>query len=239
MREALQSYRFLSERQVLEWKMCIFAAMICNLIFDMGGVIFSLGYEQAIRRFEEIGVANARHLLDPCVQTGLFGDLEGGRISCGTFREELSRLTGRELTSEQCAYAWKGYILDVPQRNLDKLLELRRRGYRTVLLSNTNPFITEWAHSPEFSRTETCPEGGRPMDDFFDRLYFSCDLRMMKPSEEIFSHVLEAEGFRPEETLFIDDGERNVAAAACLGIRTFCPHDNSDWTVPIESFLTA
>ena len=41
--------------------------MIKNLIFDMGGVVFSLGYEQAILRFEEIGLADARHLLDPCV----------------------------------------------------------------------------------------------------------------------------------------------------------------------------
>ena len=220
--------------------MCIFAAMIKNLVFDMGGVVFTLGYEQAVRRFGEIGLKNARHLLDPCVQTGLFGDLEGGRISCETFRAELSRLVGRELTLAECAYAWMGYIVELPQRNLDKLLELRRRGFRTVLLSNTNPFITDWAHSPAFSLTSAdAPAGqpGRPMDDYFDRLYFSCDLKMMKPSAEIFRHVLEKEGFRPSETLFIDDGEQNIATAARLGLHTLCPRGNSDWTVPIEDWL--
>lgn len=212
--------------------------MIRNLIFDMGGVIFSLGYENAVHRFEELGVPDAESRLDPCVQTGLFGQLEGGLISTEKFRQELSRIVGRNLTHAECAYAWKGYILEVPQRNLDKLEELRARGYRLVLLSNTNEYITDWAHSPQFSSTREHPEGGRPMDDYLDKLYFSCDLKMMKPSVGIFRHVLEDTGFLPEETLFIDDGDRNIRTAASLGLRTFCPENNQDWTVPIEKYLS-
>lgn len=236
--------------------------MIRNLIFDMGGVVFDLGYEQAVRRFGEIGVGDARTMLDASIQTGIFGDLEGGRISCEAFRRGLSAHVGRELSLEQCDYAWKGYILALPQRNLDKLLELRSRGYRLFLLSNTNPFITRWAHSPQFSLAATpaglaalsvipsspavCDSaaplsdetgGGRPMDDYFDRLYFSCDLRMMKPDPAIFQYVLDAEGLDPAETLFIDDSPRNTEAAARLGIRTMCPRNNADWTGDIENYL--
>ena len=251
--------------------------MVRNLIFDMGGVVFDLGYEQAVRRFGEIGVGDARTMLDASIQTGIFGELEGGRISCEAFRRGLSAHVGRELSLEQCDYAWKGYILDLPQRNLDKLLELRSRGYRLFLLSNTNPFITRWAHSPQFSLAAT-PAGlaalsvipsspdvcvpsdrslsgpassvcdsaallsdetdaGRPMDDYFDRLYFSCDLRMMKPDPAIFQYVLDAEGLDPAETLFIDDSPRNTEAAARLGIRTMCPRNNADWTGDIENYL--
>ena len=251
--------------------------MVRNLIFDMGGVVFDLGYEQAVRRFGEIGVDDARTMLDASIQTGIFGELEGGRISCEAFRRGLSAHVGRELSLEQCDYAWKGYILALPQRNLDKLLELRSRGYRLFLLSNTNPFITRWAHSPQFSLAAT-PAGlaalsvipsspdvcvpsdrslsgpassvynsaaplsdetdvGRPMDDYFDRLYFSCDLRMMKPDPAIFQYVLDAEGLDPAETLFIDDSPRNTEAAARLGIRTMCPRNNADWTGDIENYL--
>ena len=251
--------------------------MVRNLIFDMGGVVFDLGYEQAVRRFGEIGVDDARTMLDASIQTGIFGELEGGRISCEAFRRGLSAHVGRELSLEQCDYAWKGYILDLPQRNLDKLLELRSRGYRLFLLSNTNPFITRWAHSPQFSLAAT-PAGmaalsvipsspdvcvpsdrslsgpassvcdsaaplsdetdaGRPMDDYFDRLYFSCDLRMMKPDPAIFQYVLDAEGLDPAETLFIDDSPRNTEAAVRLGIRTMCPRNNADWTGDIENYL--
>ena len=244
--------------------------MVRNLIFDMGGVVFDLGYGQAVRRFGEIGVEDAGTLLDASIQTGIFGDLEGGRITCEEFRRGLSAHVGRELSLEECDYAWKGYILDLPRRNLDKLVELRSRGYRLFLLSNTNPFITRWAHSPQFSLAATpaglaalsvipsspadsvprsspvCRSaaplsdetgGGRPMDDYFDRLYFSCDLKMMKPDPAIFQYVLDAEDLDPAETLFIDDSPRNTEAAARLGIRTMCPRNNADWTEEIERFL--
>ena len=204
--------------------------MIKNLIFDMGGVVFSLGYEQAVRRFEDLGVHDARKFMDPAEQKGLYGRLEGGLITCEEFRSELSTIVGRELTHAECEYAWKGFILDLPQRNLDKLLELKNRGYRMVLLSNTNPYITTWAHSKDFNN-------GRPMDDYLDHLYFSCDLKLMKPGEEIFLRVLDAEGFKPEESLFIDDSQRNCATAAKLGLKTLCPEGNSDWTGVIEEYL--
>ena len=42
--------------------------------------------------------------------------------------------------------------------------------------------------------------------------------KMMKPDEAIFRHVLMNERMLPDETLFIDDGPRNCAAASQLGI---------------------
>ena len=59
----------------------------------------------------------------------------------------------------------------------------------------------------------------------------------MKPSEYFFSYVLEKEGIKPEETLFVDDGPRNVAMAAEMGIHTFCPENGSDWTGEIYNYL--
>lgn len=224
--------------------------MIKNIIFDMGGVVFDLSTEEPIRRFEALGVDDARTWLDPFHQNGLFGQLEGGLISCEEFRAGLSKAIGKELTHAQCEYAWKGFIQNLPQKNLDKLAELRLRGYRLFLLSNTNPYITAWAHSPEFSLTATgssavIPDSdresnrsGRPMDDWFDHLYFSCDMVLMKPAPEIFQRVLKEQHLDPAETLFVDDSPANTAAAAALGLHTMCPQGNSDWTIPIDNFLS-
>ena len=52
----------------------------------------------------------------------------------------------------------------------------------------------------------------------------------MKPSREIFEHVLRSENIRPDQLLFIDDSERNTEAAAAIGIKTICVETNSDWT---------
>ena len=92
--------------------------MIKNIAFDLGGVVLALNYEQAVRKFEEIGLKDARQRLDAFEQKGIFGDLESGRITAEDFRRELSLLVGRELTADDCYQAWHGYVDHVPRRNL-------------------------------------------------------------------------------------------------------------------------
>lgn len=197
---------------------------ITHIALDMGGVVLHIDHEQAVSRFEEIGVANARDYLNPYHQQGLFGQLEGGQVTAEEFVTELSRLIGKPLTHEQCLYAWLGYLKEIPQRNLDTIQRLREMGYRVCLLSNTNPFFFEWAKSGAFDGN------GHPIGDYFDALYVSFRCKLLKPSREIYEHVLRSENIRPEQLLFIDDSERNTDAAAALGIQTLHVETNSDWT---------
>ncbi len=53
----------------------------------------------------------------------------------------------------------------------------------------------------------------------FDVLVWSYQLRMAKPDPAIYRYTLEKLGVRPEETLFIDDRQENVKAAAVLGMK--------------------
>ena len=205
--------------------------MIKTIAFDLGGVIITIDQSQAIQRFKEIGAVEVEKYLDPYTQTGIFGDLEHGLISAEDFRKELGRLMGKEFTAEQCAYAWQGYAKEVPQRNLDTVTRLRQQGYRVVLLSNTNSYMMEWAMSPAFDGK------GHALKDYFDYCYLSYQMKMMKPSEEIFREVLRQEQTFPHEVLFVDDGPRNVASASQIGFRTFCPVNGSDWTEEIYKFL--
>ena len=205
---------------------------INNIAFDLGGVVIALSYENAIRRFEEIGLRDARQHLDAFHQHGIFGDLESGKATPEEFREELGRIIGREMTIDECYYAWHGYVESVPQRNLDMLLRLRQQGYKVCLLSNTNPFMMQWACSPAF-------DGGyHPLDYYFDRLYLSYECKVMKPSPEIFQMMLDSQQAKPEETLFIDDSPKNCAAAQSLGIHTLCPQNNEDWIPSLRSYLS-
>ena len=205
--------------------------MIKTIAFDLGGVIITIDQSQAIQRFKEIGADEVEKYLDPYTQTGIFGDLEHGLISAEDFRKELGRLMGKEFTAEQCAYAWQGYAKEVPQRNLDTVTRLRQQGYRVVLLSNTNSYMMEWAMSSAFDGK------GHALKDYFDHCYLSYQMKMMKPSEEIFREVLRQEQTFPHEVLFVDDGPRNVASASQIGFRTFCPVNGSDWTEEIYKFL--
>jgi putative hydrolase of the HAD superfamily len=205
--------------------------MIRTLIFDLGGVVITLDQPQAVRRFETLGLKDAAQRLDPYTQAGIFGDLEAGKIDAETFRRELSLLVGREVTHQECAYAWQGYAKEVPQRNLDALQRLRREGYRLVLLSNTNPFMMEWVDSPAFDGH------GHSVSHYFDALYLSYQMKLMKPDDTFFRRVLMAEQTPPSDCLFIDDGPRNVAAASQIGIHTLCPKNGDDWTEEIYRFI--
>lgn len=198
---------------------------IKNIAFDFGGVVVALSLKGAIKAFEKIGVKDASERLDAFHQKGVFEDLEAGRITMEEFRVEMCRLTGKEVSIQDCFEAWHGYVDYVPQKNLDTLLRLRQKGYQVCLLSNTNPFMMMWAESPEFDGL------GHPVSYYFDRLYLSYQCGVMKPAPEIFQMMLKGQSALPEETLFIDDSETNVQIARSLSIRTLCPHDNEDWTI--------
>lgn len=204
---------------------------IKNIAFDLGGVVLALSYENAVKRFEEIGLKDARNHLDAFHQHGIFGQLEDGSIGKEEFRKELSKLIGREITTEECYYAWHGYVENVPKRNLEALLELRADGYKVCLLSNTNPYMMQWAQSTEFDGM------GHSIDHYFDKLYLSYECKVMKPKAEIFQMMLEGQASTAEETLFIDDSPANCAAAEALGIRTLCPQNNEDWTEKLKAAL--
>ena len=204
--------------------------MIRNIAFDLGGVVLALSYEEAVRRFEEIGLQDARKQLDAFEQKGIFGDLESGRIDEEDFRRELSVMVGRPLTMDECYYAWHGYVDYVPQRNLEAILKLRAQGYQVCLLSNTNPFMMQWAEKDFDGK-------GHPISYFFDAMYLSFECKVMKPRREIFEVMLRGQQATAEETLFVDDGPRNVEMAASIGMHTLCPQNNEDWIPALETLL--
>ena len=204
---------------------------IKTIVFDLGGVIFKIDKYQAIDRFKEIGFDQAEQYLDAYEQQGIFGDVEAGRISAEEFRSLLSEMSNKEFSMEQCLYAWQGYFVSMPRRNLETVMQLRDEGYRVCLLSNTNPFMMAWARSNDFDGY------GNPLDHYFDALYLSYEMKVMKPSREIFEMMLEAEKASPDATLFIDDSPSNVAAAASLGIHILQPENGADWVEELYGTL--
>ena len=202
-----------------------------HVVFDLGGVVFRLDKTIAIRRFKEIGVTHVEDYLDDYAQKGIFGALEEGTLTAEQYRDELSRVVGKSLTMEELEYAWTGYAAELFQRNFDALLRLRQEGFPVALLSNTNPFMMRWARSSAFDGH------GHGLDHYFDRLYLSYEMCMMKPAPEIFKAMLEGEQTTPDNVLFIDDSARNCEVAASLGIMTLNPTNGGDWRPDVFKIL--
>lgn len=196
--------------------------MIKNILFDMGGVIFDQDTDRALERFRAAGVDTDKYL-GKYEQSGIFLDLEMGRIGKEEFCEKMAEIAGRDhISLEEAARCWQGFYKSTPVYKLHALEELRKN-YHLGLLSNTNPFMMEFTDSEAFS-TE-----GKPISDYFDSLFLSCEMKLYKPSKEIYLEVLRRDGMKPEETLFVDDSQRNIDGAESVGINGLYVPSNSDW----------
>jgi 2-haloacid dehalogenase len=59
-----------------------------------------------------------------------------------------------------------------------------------------------------------------PFLDTFDDCLVSADIRLVKPDPRIFKVLLDRHQLDPARALFIDDSDKNIAAAASLGLKT-------------------
>jgi putative hydrolase of the HAD superfamily len=204
--------------------------MIKNIVFDLGGVIITLDAERPLRLFEKLGVRNAAEYLNTYEQRGPFLELEAGKIDWKTFCNKVEALVGKPLREEDLRDGWLGFLSDVPQYKLDYILELRKR-YKVLLLSNTNPAVMGWARTSAFSAK------GLPINDYFDKIYASYEVGITKPNPEIFRYMASDADIIPEETIFIDDGERNISTARTLGFVTLQPKNGEDWRNALQMLL--
>jgi putative hydrolase of the HAD superfamily len=87
---------------------------------------------------------------------------------------------------------------------LDLIRELRERGIRTSLLSNS------WGVRNDYPR--------HLFGELFDDVVISGEVGMRKPEERIFQLALTRLGLPAAECVFVDDVEGNVVAAQALGL---------------------
>lgn len=204
---------------------------ITNVVFDFGGVVAPANLGTVINRFKALGFYNVEEYLNLVRQQGFFGDFETGLIDEEEFRSRVSKEVGHEVTMDECRNAYMGFFSSIPERNLELFKKLRVEGYRLSLLSNTNPFVMEWALSKAFDGH------GHSLDDYLDTLYLSYEMKVMKPDERIFRLMLESEKVSPSQALFIDDGPKNVEAARKIGINAIQAISGEDWTEDVLRFL--
>ncbi len=198
---------------------------IKSLIVDFGGVLVGLDRDRCIERFRSSGVDDVENLIKFYVQDDLFGKHEKGLIDDAQFRAGLRAATsGIQPSDEEIDAAWNAFLTDVPRCKLDALKDKRASGCKVFLLSNTNHIHWTYAVKHFFS------DEGYSLDDCFDQVFLSYEMKMVKPDPSIFKAVLDTTGAEACETLFIDDSEANCRTAQSLGINIIHATPGVDWT---------
>lgn len=202
---------------------------IKTVVFDLGGVLVDLDIDRCIGAFRSLGMDAVADLINPYYPAEMIGRLERGDISFHEACDQMRQLSGRqEVTDAQIAWAYGQFLVRIPVGKLRQIDALRERGIRTCVLSNNNPASMEYIRRM-FSAD------GKTMDDYFDAVYLSYQLCELKPSETIFRKMIAADGMLPAETLFIDDGQKNVVAAQALGFSVYMPGPEEDFGHILEN----
>lgn len=194
-----------------------------NIVFDLGGVLIDYDLQRCLDSFRKLGFTQIDRYVNPYTQNGFFAQIENGTVTPAQWYAMIDREVGHHIDPQRIDEALCSFLIDIPDYKLDMLRDLRRQGYRVCMLSNTNVIMFEWMKQHVFNKQ------GLTVLDYFDRLFLSYEMKMVKPNEEIFRKMLADGEMVPTEILLIDDGEANVAAASALGIHTYLAHRAEDF----------
>ncbi len=185
---------------------------IRNIIFDFGGVIHDIRYENVGEAFIKHGVTDLGTFYSKDFQTPEMDLFEKGLLSPAQYRDYIRRMTGKNLSDNDIDDIVNAILIDVPRERVELLIKLRKN-YKVFLFSNTNQinydcFTVKLKQKYGFDIFQEC----------FDAAYFSQFMHCRKPATEGFERIIEEQHLVPSETLFIDDIEKNLDGARAVGI---------------------
>lgn len=176
------------------------------IIFDLGGVLLRTE-DFSVRERLAARLSMDRRELEELIFGGDSGDkAQRGEITVEqhweNLRDQMS-YTPQELKLVVDEF----FSADRLDNNLVEYVRQLHKKYKTALLSNAwddlRQVIAERWH----------------FEDAFDMMIISAEVGVAKPDQRIFRLTLDRLGVAAEESIFVDDFQRNVEAAQSAGIK--------------------
>jgi len=183
--------------------------MIKNVVFDFGQVM--VHFDPAYMVSLYVTDKEDARLLEAVVFDRLYWDkLDAGAISD---REVIEKSKARlpEYLHRYVDDIYYSWIYNIPEiEGMRELVRYVKRSYgaHVFLLSNISEYFVD--HADEI-----------PVLEEFEKCIFSAACKKVKPSRDIFEHLCRECGIAPDETLFVDDNEKNIKGAEAFGIKGY------------------
>ncbi len=179
--------------------------MIKALFFDLGGVLLRTQNRSIREKLgQEFGMTYDQ--IDSFVFESQSSKLASiGRISEDEHWMDVTRRLGLD-ASHMPRLRDTFFAGDVLDMELVNFLRQSRGTYKTGLISNAWSGLRPWILREKF-------------DDAFDHMVISAEAGFAKPDPRIYQLAMEKLGVLPEESIFVDDVQKNIDAANNLGMK--------------------
>jgi len=178
-----------------------------NVLIDLGGVLYEIDIAHTMQRYRALSRRSAEQISYQSQQPLIwFTQLDRGEIDIDTFAKGLQQDLALDADLATIKQIWRELLIGVFPGRVEVLARLAQH-YRLALLSNTSRY-----HHDHYR--PAC----EPLFAHMDHLFFSFEMGLTKPDPAIYQQALAQAGWRAEETLFMDDSQRNLDAAQAQDI---------------------
>jgi FMN phosphatase YigB (HAD superfamily) len=191
--------------------------------FDLGKVLVDFDYSIAARKIGERSTQPPENLHTFLGSSPLLFQFETGGLTRQEFFDTIREAIGFQGDVRE----FGGYFANIfaeMQAMTGLHAELRRRGLKTYIFSNTNDIAIEYIRR------------NFPFFQNFDGYIFSYEVKAMKPEAKIYEALEKMAGKRGAEIIYIDDRPENISAGAARGWRTILHESPEKSHAALKSF---
>lgn len=177
------------------------------IVFDLGKVLVDFDYSIATQKLAARSTRPLENLHSHLGGSTLLVEYETGLMTTEAFFAEVQKATGFLGDLREFGEFFSQIFTPImPMIALHA--ELRQRGFKTCIFSNTNELAIEHIRR-DF-----------PFFAHFDEYVYSYEVKAMKPAAPIYAVVEQVTGKRGAEIIYLDDRPENIAAGSARGWRT-------------------
>ena len=197
-----------------------------DIILDMGNVLLEWNKDKILQ-----GVSDTKKdylMLDKTIfQSGLWERLDLGTMTRQELVLKVVSMIGSTYQKkvEEVIWNWPSYI-DIYREVFPVLSELKKKGHRIFVLSNTSKVFYD-----------LLDEQLSPLKELLDGFVLSCDIKAIKPDLAMFKEILDKYQLNPTNCVFLDDIEDNIIAAEKLGIKAYQVKKRNDVVDILKSYI--
>ena len=197
-----------------------------DIILDMGNVLLEWNKDKILQSISD--TKEEYLVLDKTIfQSGLWERLDLGTMTREELVLKVVSMIGRvyQKKVEEVIWNWPSYI-DIYREVFPILSELKKKGHRIFVLSNTSKVFYDLLE-----------EQLSPLKELLDGFVLSCDIKAIKPDLAMFKEIFDKYQLDPANCVFLDDIEDNTSAAEKLGIKAYQVKKRSDVVDILKSYI--